>query len=95
MSWLLSPLTDGGLYDTSHDHEALIVRPRTLQDSAVPSGNTMIAKQLLRLHAFTGDHRYREPAEKVLLTLLNPMQEFSYCLRSGVERRRFAGEWCA
>lgn len=68
--------TDGGFYDTSHDHEALIVRPRTLQDSAVPSGNTMIAKQLLRLHAFTGDHRYREPAEKVLLTLLNPMQEF-------------------
>ena len=67
---------DGGFYDTSHDHEALIVRPRTLQDSAVPCGNTMIAKQLLRLHALTGDQRYREASEQILLLLVNPMQEF-------------------
>lgn len=67
---------DGGFYDTSHDHEALIVRPRTLQDSAVPCGNTMIAKQLLRLHALTGDQRYREASEQLLLVLVNPMQEF-------------------
>ena len=27
-----------GFYDTSDDHETLIVRPRELQDNAVPSG---------------------------------------------------------
>ena len=38
-----------GFYDTSDDHEALIVRPRELQDNAVPSGNGMAALVLLRL----------------------------------------------
>ena len=33
--------TTEGFYDTSDDHEALIVRPRELQDNAVPSGNGM------------------------------------------------------
>ena len=47
---------DGGFYDTSDDHEDLIVRPRNLQDNVTPSGNAMIAKQLLRLAAY---HRGR------------------------------------
>ncbi|MCX8066514.1 MAG: thioredoxin domain-containing protein, partial [Anaerolineae bacterium] len=40
-----------GFYDTANDHEALIVRPRNLQDNAVPSGNAMAAFVLLRLAA--------------------------------------------
>ena len=39
----------GGFYDTSDDHEALIVRLRELQDNAVPSGNAMATFVLLRL----------------------------------------------
>jgi uncharacterized protein YyaL (SSP411 family) len=39
---------EGGFYDTSDDHEALIVRPRELQDNAVPSGNAMAIFVLLR-----------------------------------------------
>jgi uncharacterized protein YyaL (SSP411 family) len=31
----------GTFYDTSDDHEALITRPRDLQDNATPSGNAM------------------------------------------------------
>ena len=38
-----------GFYDTSDDHEALIVRPRELQDNAIPSGNAMAAHILQRL----------------------------------------------
>ena len=38
-----------GFYDTSDDHEALILRPRETQDNAVPSGNAMAAFDLLRL----------------------------------------------
>jgi uncharacterized protein YyaL (SSP411 family) len=38
-----------GFYDTSDDHETLIVRPRELQDNAVPSGNGVVVLVLLRL----------------------------------------------
>ena len=34
--------------------KSLIVRPRNLQDNVTPSGNAMMAKQLLRLAAYTG-----------------------------------------
>jgi uncharacterized protein len=57
---------DDGFYDTSDDHETLVVRPRNVQDNAVPSGNSMIAKQMLRLAAYTGDAKYDEAARKTL-----------------------------
>ena len=66
----------GGFYDTSDDHEALIVRPRNLQDNAVPSGNSMMAKQLLRLAAYTGDPRYDEAARQVLGFLVEAMRQY-------------------
>src|SRR5690606_35574362 len=67
---------DGGFFDTSDDHEKLIVRPRQLQDNATPSGNSMMAKQLIRLSAYTGDTRYDEAARKVLMPLLPAMQTY-------------------
>ena len=67
---------DGGFYDTSDDHEALIVRPRNLQDNVTPSGNTMMAKQLLRLAAYTGEDRYHEAAQGVLRKLSDAMRQY-------------------
>jgi len=67
---------DGGFFDTSDDHEALITRPRQLQDNATPSGNAMMAKQLLRLSAYTGDSRYEEAARGVLRPLIPAMQQY-------------------
>ncbi|MCY3832762.1 MAG: thioredoxin domain-containing protein, partial [Chloroflexi bacterium] len=67
---------DGGFYDTSDDHEALIVRPRNLQDNVTPSGNAMMAKQLLRLAACTGDSRYGEAAREVLRKLSDAMRRY-------------------
>ena len=49
---------DSGFYDTSDDHEVLITRPRNVQDNAIPSGNALITRILLRLAAFTGEPRY-------------------------------------
>jgi uncharacterized protein YyaL (SSP411 family) len=57
---------DGGFFDTADDHEALITRPKGLQDNALPSGGAMASHVLLRLAALTGDSRYREPAERAL-----------------------------
>jgi len=65
-----------GFYDTSHDHEQLVVRPRNLQDNATPAGNTMIATQLLRLAAYTGDARYDEAARGVLRLLANAIRQY-------------------
>jgi uncharacterized protein YyaL (SSP411 family) len=61
---------DGVFYDTSDDHETLIVRPRELQDNALPSGNAMAAWILLRLGGLAVEPRYVEIAH----TLLGPMQ---------------------
>jgi hypothetical protein len=42
-------------FDTGTDHEALIVRPRNLFDSAVPCGTSVAADVLLRLALLTGE----------------------------------------
>src|SRR3712207_9103366 len=57
---------DGGFFDTSDDHEALLTRPKGLQDNAVPSGNAMAVTVLLRLAAFTGEARFRDAAERAM-----------------------------
>ncbi|MBI5563417.1 MAG: thioredoxin domain-containing protein [Chloroflexi bacterium] len=56
----------GGFFDTSDDHEALVTRPKDLQDNAVPSGNALAATVLLKLYAFTGDDQYYKQAELML-----------------------------
>jgi hypothetical protein len=56
----------GGFFDTSDDHEALVTRPKDLQDNAVPSGNAQAATVLLKLAAFTGEDRYYRQAESLL-----------------------------
>jgi uncharacterized protein YyaL (SSP411 family) len=56
----------GGFYDTSFDHETLITRPRSLQDSPTPSGNSMAAMVLLKMAAYTGENAYWTLAEETL-----------------------------
>lgn len=71
------PAPDGGFYDTSDDHEALIVRPRNVQDNAVPSGSGMMCKQLIRLAAYTGDARYESAARAALALLTNALRQYA------------------
>ena len=65
---ILAHFTDpaGGFWDTADDHEALIARPRQVEDGAVPSGGAAAASVLLRLAALTGEGRYRAAAEGAL-----------------------------
>jgi uncharacterized protein YyaL (SSP411 family) len=56
----------GGFFDTSDDHEALVTRPKDVQDNAVPSGNAMAATVLLKLSAYTGDSRYADAADRAV-----------------------------
>jgi len=57
---------EGGFFDTSDDHEALITRPRDLQDNATPSGNAMAITALLKLAGFTNELRYVDIAHQAL-----------------------------
>ena len=57
---------EGGFFDTPRDGEVLLLRPKDIQDNAVPSGNALACEALLKLAAFTDDGRYRDLAEKAL-----------------------------
>src|SRR6185436_10943015 len=45
----------GGFFTSAADAEALIVRPKDVQDNATPSENSLAASGLLRLAALTGE----------------------------------------
>ncbi len=57
---------DSGFFDTSDDHETLVVRPREIQDNAVPSGNGMAAAVLLRMAGLAQEPRYEETVRAML-----------------------------
>jgi len=75
---------EGGFYDTSDTHEQLIARPRSLQDNATPSGNSMMAKCLARLAAYTGEARYDEAARRALAPLAGAMRQYPQAFGEGL-----------
>lgn len=73
---------EAGFYDTSHDHEALIVRPQDVTDGATPSGTSGALAALLRLSILADRADWREKAERILAHLSPAIQThpaaFSY-----------------
>ena len=69
--------SQGTLYDTSDDHEALITRPRDLQDNATPSGNAMAVTALLKLAGFTNELRCVDVAHQALAQIQSLMSQYS------------------
>ena len=59
----------GGYFNTADCAEALIVRPRTLHDGALPAGNAIQAGNLLRLAALTGQQDLADQARGVIASL--------------------------
>ncbi|MGB2895142.1 MAG: thioredoxin domain-containing protein [Anaerolineales bacterium] len=56
----------GGFFDTRDDHEKLISRPKSIQDTPIPSGNSLAASLLLKLAALNGDENYAAIAHTAL-----------------------------
>ncbi len=58
--------TNGGLFTTADDGEALIVRQKDLMDNATPSANSLAVSGLYRLGALTGEARYANHADQIV-----------------------------
>jgi uncharacterized protein YyaL (SSP411 family) len=56
----------GGFFYTANDHEKLFARAKDQYDGVQPSGNSVAARNLVRLWVKTGDIRYRGLAEKTI-----------------------------
>ena len=65
----------GGFFFTSAAHGTLLTRQKPNYDGTIPSGNSVAALNLLRLHAITGDHAYLARAEALFAGLASVMLE--------------------
>ncbi|MCP3954006.1 MAG: thioredoxin domain-containing protein [Desulfobacterales bacterium] len=63
MTGLFADEKGGGFFASSVQHNNLIVREKSAQDNALPSGNSVAAASLLRLGAYTGRAEYHQRAE--------------------------------
>lgn len=57
---------NGGFYFYGAENESLILRPKEDYDGAIPSGNSMMAWNLVRLAQLTGEESYRHQSEEQL-----------------------------
>jgi uncharacterized protein YyaL (SSP411 family) len=60
----------GGYYLTANDAEALVVRPHSTIDDAIPNHNGLIAQNLVRLATLSGDNQFRTQADQLFDVLL-------------------------
>jgi uncharacterized protein YyaL (SSP411 family) len=65
---------NGGFYSTTLDHEPLFARSKDQADSAQPAGNSIAARNLVRLWSRTGDTRYRDQAVKTFQAFVAPLR---------------------
>ena len=58
--------TEKSFYFTADTHESLIVRPKNYYDLSVPSGNSVAANALLKLHHFVNDEKFLKISKQIL-----------------------------
>jgi uncharacterized protein len=60
----------GGYFLTADDAEGLVVRPNATTDDATPNPNALAAQNLVRLATLTGQHAWREQADRLFQGVL-------------------------
>jgi hypothetical protein len=66
----------GGLFDTGADAETVLIRGRSLQDGAIPSGTSVAALSLLRLGRLTGNTAMEVRGEELLAASLDKVTRY-------------------
>jgi uncharacterized protein len=56
---------NGGYFLTADDATGLVVRPNATTDDATPNPNALAAQNLVRLTVFTGQHAWRDKADRL------------------------------
>ena len=56
---------NGGYFLTADDAQGLVVRPSATTDDATPNPNALAAQNLIRLAVFTGQHAWRDKADRL------------------------------
>jgi len=65
----------GGFFQTSADEKDLIVRSKDVYDGAIPSGNSVAAMNLLRLHRMTGNADLEDKALGAIRLVTNMVRK--------------------
>jgi uncharacterized protein YyaL (SSP411 family) len=72
---LFADTEEGGFYDTSEQHDRLIIRPRELQDGATPCGSSVASDVLTRLSHVTSNLELMDRASGVLRSMRDFMED--------------------
>ena len=64
----------GGFFYTANDAEKLFARAKDQYDGAQPSGNSVAARNLVRLWNKTGEEKYAKEAERTFQALAGPLK---------------------
>ena len=80
----------GGFFDTGGDHEALLLRPKDLQDNATPSGNALAACALLQLAAYEGQPEWRAQVETMIASASDQMVRYPTAFAQWLQAADFA-----
>ncbi len=86
---------NGGFFFTADDHERLIQRAKPVHDEALPAGNGVALRVLLRLGRLLGEPRYLEAAERGLRAFWGAMRQNPHAcpsLLDALEEWLFPGE---
>jgi uncharacterized protein YyaL (SSP411 family) len=98
----------GGFFFTSNDHEALIHRSKSFSDDAIPAGNGIAARALIRAGYLLGETSWLEAGERTLraawlainrfphghMSLLEALDEYLTPPESVIIRGDDAEKWC-
>ncbi len=73
---------NGGFYLSESENTELFLNPKEIYDGAIPSGNSVMAYNLVRLYQLTENEKYRELAEKQMSFLSANASDYSagYCM---------------
>jgi len=89
---MLSNFSDpsGGFFDTSAEQSPLILRPKDLQDNAVPCGNSLAAMVLLLIAGYTGNGEYRDRVEQMVAAIQGSAQRYPTAFANWLSAIHFA-----